>query len=220
MFFSTNYAKKFDIIKFWVYNKFIDKIFKENYMKVNVGLSNRHIHVSEQDLESLFGKGYKLTEMKPLSQPGQYASEELVDIVGPKGILKKVRILGPTRKETQLEVSVADARSIGVNAPIRDSGDLEGSPGCKIIGPHGEIEIPKGVIIAARHIHMTPEDAGNFGVKDKDFVNVEVGGERGLIFKNVLIRVSPSYSLEMHIDIEEGNAARLKNGDSVEVIKC
>ncbi len=187
-------------------------------MKVNVGLSNRHIHLSKEDLEKLFGVGYELTEMKPLSQPGQYAAEEVVDVVGPKGVLQKIRILGPTRSKTQLEVSAADARSMGVVAPVRDSGDIAGSPGCKIIGPKGEVEIGEGVIIAARHIHMTPEDAQNFGVKDKDLVRVETEGERGVIFKNVLIRVSPSYFLEMHLDIEEGNAAGLKNGDSVELI--
>lgn len=187
-------------------------------MQVNVGLSNRHIHLSEKELELLFGKEYKLTELKPLSQPGQYAAEEVVDIVGPKGTLQKVRILGPVRNQTQLEVSAADARTLGVVAPIRDSGDLAGSPGCKIVGPKGEVEISQGVIIAARHIHMTPEDAEKFGVKDKDLVRVETQGDRGVIFKNVLIRVSPSYFLEMHIDIEEGNAAGLKNGDSVELI--
>ncbi len=187
-------------------------------MQVNAGLSNRHIHVSKKDLEALFGEGYSLTELKPLSQPGQYAAEEVVDIIGPKGTLSKVRILGPTRSATQLEVSAADARTMGVAAPVRDSGDVAGSPGCKIVGPKGEIEISEGVIIAARHIHMTPEDAERFNVKDKDLVMVETEGERGVIFKNVLIRVSPSYFLEMHLDIEEGNAAGLKNGDSVKII--
>lgn len=187
-------------------------------MKVNVGLSNRHIHVSQEHLELLFGKNYKLTEMKPLSQPGQYAAEEVVDVIGPKGTIKKVRILGPVRGKTQIEVSAGDARTMGVTAPVRDSGDLDGSPGCKIVGPNGEVEISEGVIVAARHIHMTPEDASKFNVKDKDLVCVETEGQRGLIFKNVLIRVSPSYFLEMHLDIEEGNAAGLKNGDSVELI--
>lgn len=187
-------------------------------MKVNVGLSNRHLHVSQEDLDLLFGKGYQLTEKKALSQPGQYACEEVVDVIGPKGTLKNVRILGPTRKQTQVEISAADARVLGVNAPIRDSGDLVNSPGCKIVSPKGEVEINEGVIVAARHIHMTPEDAAKCNVKDKDYVNVETQGERGVIFKNVLIRVSPSYFLEMHVDIEEGNAAGLKNGDSVELI--
>ena len=142
----------------------------------------------------------------------------MVDVVGPKGTLNKVRILGPTRPATQLEVSAADARAMGIVAPIRDSGDISGSPGCKVIGPKGEVEISEGVILAARHIHMTPEDAVQFNVKDKDLVFVETEGERGVIFKNVLIRVSPSYFLEMHLDIEEGNAAGLKNGDTVNII--
>lgn len=187
-------------------------------MKVNVGLSNRHLHVSQSDLELLFGKDYELTIKKPLSQPGQYACEEIVDIVGPKGTLKNVRILGPTRKSTQVEISAADARVLGLDAPIKDSGDLAGSPGCKIVSSKGSTEISEGVILAARHIHMTPEDAEKCGVKDKDLVNVETSGERGVVFKNVLIRVSPSYFLELHVDIEEGNAAGLKNGDSVELI--
>lgn len=187
-------------------------------MKVKVGLSNRHLHISEKDLVLLFGEGHKLTAKKDLSQPGQYACEEVVDIVGPKGTLKNVRILGPTRSATQVEISAADARALGVESIIRDSGDITGSPGCKIVGPLGSTEIKEGVILAARHIHMTPEDAEKFNVKDKDFVNVETAGERGVIFKNVLIRVSPSYALELHVDIEEGNAAGLSNGDSVELI--
>ena len=187
-------------------------------MKVKVGLSNRHLHISEKDLALLFGEGHKLTANKDLSQPGQYACEEVVDIVGPKGTLKNVRILGPTRSATQVEISAADARALGVESIIRDSGDIAGSPGCKIVGPLGSTEIKEGVILAARHIHMTPEDAEKFNVKDKDFVNVETAGERGVIFKNVLIRVSPSYALELHVDIEEGNAAGLSNGDSVELI--
>lgn len=188
-------------------------------MQITVGLSNKHIHLSKDDLTSLYGEGYELRKLKDLSQPGQYAAEEVLDIVGPKGKIEKIRVLGPTRSMTQIELSAADARSIGIVAPIRDSGDIEGSPGCKIIGPKGEIEIEKGVIIAQRHIHMTPENANFYNVVDKELVNVETSGKRGLIFKNVLIRVSPSYALEMHIDIEEGNAAGLKNGDVVNLIK-
>lgn len=189
-------------------------------MEISVGLSNRHIHLSESDLKKLFGEDYQLTKLKDLSQPGQYAAEECVDIVGPRGTIQKIRILGPVRKDTQIELSAGDARVVGINAPVRDSGDIDGTPGCTIIGPNGEINIDKGVIIAARHIHMTPEDAAHFGVKDKDLVNVETEGPRGVIFKNVLIRVSPSYSLEMHVDIEEGNAAGLKNGDFIKLIKA
>ncbi|MGL5257191.1 MAG: phosphate propanoyltransferase [Proteocatella sp.] len=188
-------------------------------MKVNVGLSNRHLHVSKADLDTLFGEGYELTHKKDLSQPGQYAAEEVVDIEGPKGTLKKVRILGPVRGKTQIEVSFVDARTLGVRPEIRTSGKLEGTPGCKLIGPKGSVELSEGVIVASRHIHMHTDDAERFDLKDKDIVNVETSGERGVIFKNVLVRVSPSCALEMHIDIEEGNAAGLKNGDTAEIIK-
>ena len=188
-------------------------------MKITVGLSNRHIHLSEKDLFTLFGEGYTLTKLKDLSQPGQYAAEEVVDIVGPKGKIEKIRILGPSRDYTQVELSMADARAIGVVAPVRESGNLEGSPGCKVIGPKGEIEIEKGVIIAHRHIHMSPDDAKYFNVSNKEVVSVETQGIRSIVFNNVIIRVSPLFSLEMHIDIEEGNAAGLKNGDVVNLIK-
>jgi len=188
-------------------------------MKVNVGLSNRHLHVSQEDLETLFGKGYQLTHKKDLSQPGQYAAEEVVDIEGPKGTLKKVRILGPVRKQTQVEISFVDARTLGVNPVMRDSGKLENTPGCKLIGPEGTVEMTEGVIVASRHIHMHTDDAVAFGLKDKDIVNVETSGPRGVIFKNVLVRVHPKFALEMHIDIEEGNASGLRNGDFVELIK-
>jgi putative phosphotransacetylase len=186
---------------------------------VPVGLSNRHIHLSKEHLGILFGEDFELTKMKDLSQPGQYAANEKVDIVGLKGTLKGVRILGPVRKETQIEISLADGFVLGVNPPVRDSGDLAGSPGAKVIGPKGEIEIGKGVIAAARHIHMHTSDAEDFGAADNDIVSVRVGGKRGLTFDNVLIRVREDYALEMHVDIDEGNAAGLKNGSMVEIIK-
>lgn len=186
---------------------------------VPVGLSNRHIHLSKEHLDILFGEGFELTKMKDLSQPGQYASNEKVDIAGPKGILKGVRILGPVRKETQIEISLTDGFVLGTNPPVRDSGDLTSSPGAKIIGPNGEIQIDNGVIAAARHIHMHTSDAEDFGTADKDVVSVRVDGKRGLTFDNVLIRVHKDYALEMHIDIDEGNAANLKNGSMVELIK-
>ncbi|MGL5439466.1 MAG: phosphate propanoyltransferase [Filifactoraceae bacterium] len=188
-------------------------------MKLPIALSNRHLHLSQEDINILFGKDYELKIAKPLSQPGQYACEEKVDIVGPKGLLKGVRVLGPARLETQIEVSVADARLLGVQAVIKESGDLEGSPGAKVIGPVGEIELSKGVIVAARHIHMHTDDAMKFDVKDKEVVNIETFGERSMIFKNVMVRVSPNYILEMHVDVEEGNAGSIKNGDLVELIK-
>ena len=188
-------------------------------MKLPIALSNRHLHLSQEHIEILFGRGYELTPSKDLSQPGQYACEEKVDLVGPKGTLKGVRVLGPARKQTQVEVSLADARALGVKAPVRDSGDIDNSPGAKLVGPAGEVELEKGIIVASRHIHMNMEDAEKFGVKDKDIVDVETGGERAVVFKNVLVRANPSYALEMHVDLEEGNAAGVANGDLVELIK-
>lgn len=186
---------------------------------VPVGLSNRHLHVSQEHLEILFGKGFELTKMKDLSQPGQYAANEKVDVVGPKGTLKGVRILGPVRKETQVEISLTDGFALGVTPPVRDSGDLADSPGAKIVGPNGEVQLDKGIIAAARHIHMHTSDAEEFGVADKQIVSVRVGGKRGLVFDNVLVRVHKEYALDMHVDVDEGNAANLKNGTMVEVIK-
>ncbi len=187
-------------------------------MKVMVETSARHAHVSEEHLEILFGKGAKLTPKKDLSQPGQYACEEKIEVVGPKGSMV-MTILGPTRKETQVELAATDARKIGIAAPIRESGDLAGTPGCTIKGPKGEITIEKGVIIAKRHIHMRPEDAAAFGVTDKQVVSVKVGGNgRSLIFGDVVCRVSPSYALAMHIDTDESNAAGLSGTVDGEVI--
>lgn len=184
-----------------------------------IAMSNRHIHLSEKDIEVLYGEGYQLTKFKDLSQPGQYATNEKVDVVGPKGILKGVRVLGPARKQTQIEISLTDSFVLGIKPPVRDSGDLAGSPGVKIVGPKGEVELAEGVIIASRHIHMHTDDAADFQVKDNERVMIKTSGERGLIFDNVLVRVHPSYGLEMHVDIDEGNAAGLKNGDMVELIK-
>ncbi|HHV45460.1 MAG TPA: phosphate propanoyltransferase [Tissierellia bacterium] len=188
-------------------------------LKLPIALSNRHIHLSQEDLNTLFGEGYELTFKKALSQPGQYACEEKVDIIGPKGTLKGVRVLGPVRKSTQVEVSISDAIKLGVEPVVRNSGDIDGTPGAKIVGPKGEIEIDKGVIVAARHIHMHTDDAERFGVKDGDIVKVRTEGIRALVFENVLIRSGATHALEMHVDIEEGNAAGVKNGDMVELIK-
>lgn len=184
-----------------------------------IALSNRHIHLSQKDLDILFGEGYELTKMKDLSQPGQYACDEKVDVVGPKSTIKGVRILGPVRSSTQFELSILDAFTLGVKPIIRNSGDIAGTPGAKLVGPKGEIEISEGLIVAARHIHMHTDDAKEFGVVDKDIVSIKTSGERGLVFNNVLVRVSEEYALEMHVDIEEGNAAGLKNGDLGELIK-
>ncbi|MBE6885741.1 MAG: phosphate propanoyltransferase [Oscillospiraceae bacterium] len=173
-----------------------------------VETSARHIHLSQQDLETLFGKGATLTHKKDLSQPGQYACEERVTVVGPKRELKGVTILGPVRPATQVEISLTDARSIGVAAPIRESGDTAGSGGCKLVGPCGEVELTEGVIAAKRHIHMTPADAETFGVADKEIVSVKIDSEgRSLVFGDVVVRVSEKFGLAMHIDTDESNAA-------------
>ncbi len=186
--------------------------------KAEVGLSNKHLHLSKEDVETLFGKGHILTPTKDLKQPGQFASDEKVDIVGPKGTLKGIRVLGPTRPETQIELSMTDARTIGIAAPVRESGKLEGTPGVKLIGPKGEIEIDHGTIIALRHIHLSPAQALEAGVKDKDVVSIRFGGDRGLIFDNVLVRSGDAHEREIHLDTDEGNAAGLKNGDVGEII--
>ncbi len=175
--------------------------------KVLVETSARHVHLTREHVEALFGAGYQLTRKKDLSQPGQFACEERVDITGPKGTIKNVSILGPERPESQVEVSATDARSLGVKAPIRESGDLDGSAPCTVSVGDKSIELAQGVIVAKRHIHFTPEDAAAFGVKDKDIVKVRVEGERALIFDEVICRVSPKYALAMHIDTDESNAA-------------
>ncbi len=192
---------------------------KEILAKVPVGISNRHIHLSQQDLEALFGPGYELTVRNDLSQTGQYAAEETVTVEGPKSSMANVRILGPTRKETQIEISRTDSFGLGLKPPVRDSGFLDGSPGVTLIGPKGKVTLDKGVIIAQRHIHMTEAEAESFGVKDKELVSVRVGGERGVTFENVLVRVRNDFVLEMHIDTDEANASMLGNGQLVEVFR-
>ena len=174
---------------------------------VMVETSARHVHVTEETLEILFGKGYQLTKKKDLSQPGQFACEERVQVIGPKNSFPAVSILGPTRPADQVELSASDARSIGVAAPFRESGDIAGSGACKLVGPKGEVELKEGVIVAKRHIHMTPEDAENYGVKDKQVVSVKIDSpERSLVFGDVVVRVSPKFKLAMHIDTDESNA--------------
>ena len=186
--------------------------------EVLVEISARHVHVSQKDLEILFGEGYQLTPKKDLSQPGQFACEEKVTIVGAKSSLK-ASILGPVRPDTQVELSLTDARSIGVTAPIRESGDVAGSAKCTIVGPCGEVEIPYGVIVAKRHVHITPEDAEKFGVKDKEIVTVKTCGERGISFDNTVVRVSEKFQTRMHIDYDEANAAGIAGEVEGEIIK-
>ena len=176
-------------------------------MNFIVETSARHVHVSQEDLEILFGKGYELTKKKDLSQPGQYACNEKVTIVGSKKEMA-ASILGPVRPASQVEISLTDARSIGVDAPVRESGDVAGSGACKLVGPCGEVELKDGVIAAKRHIHATPEDAEKLGVKDKDVVSVKIDTDgRSLVFGDVVVRVSPKFALAMHIDTDESNAA-------------
>ncbi len=186
-----------------------------------VETSARHVHVTQEHLEILFGKGAVLTKKKDLSQPGQFACEERVTVVGPKKELKGVSILGPVRKATQVELSATDARSIGIAAPIRESGDVAGSGACKIIGPEGEVEISEGVIVAKRHIHLTPADAEELGVKDKQIVCVKIDTpERKAILGDVVCRVSENFARAMHIDTDESNAVgagRNQMGEIVEV---
>jgi putative phosphotransacetylase len=185
---------------------------------VPVGVSARHIHLSPEHIEVLFGAGYELKELKPLSQPEQFAAEETVAVQGPKGKFDKVRILGPARGRTQLEISRTDAFILGVNPPVRQSGHTEGTPGIQLIGPAGKITLEDGVIIAARHIHFHTEEAEKWGIKDKQLLRVRLQGERGLVFENVLARLSDKYKMDMHIDTDEANAAGTITGDLAEIL--
>ncbi|MDI7245906.1 MAG: phosphate propanoyltransferase [Bacillota bacterium] len=185
---------------------------------IPVGISGRHVHVTQQDLETLFGPGSHLTCFKELSQPGQFAANEIVTLVGPKGIIPKVRILGPVRKATQVEISRTDGYTLGIDAPIRESGDLEGTPGVVIVGPYGPLKLDQGVIVAKRHIHFTPQLARDFGVADGEVVMVRTSGPRALLFDEVVVRVRGDFALDMHVDTDEANAAGLKQGDSVVLV--
>ncbi|MCI9476989.1 phosphate propanoyltransferase [Anaerovoracaceae bacterium 41-7] len=187
--------------------------------KVNIGLSNKHVHLSQKDLDVLFGEGHQLTPTKDLVQPGQFASEEKVDIVGPKKTLTGIRVLGPVRPETQVELALTDARTIGIKAPVRESGKLEGTPGCKLVGPCGEVELDHGVIAALRHVHLNDAQAEEAGVKDGDWVSIKIEGERGLIFDNVLVRAGAKHEKEVHLDTDEGNAAGCGPDAVCEIIK-
>ena len=185
-----------------------------------VETSARHAHLSEADFKVLFGENASLTIKKPLSQPGQYACEERIKVVGPKKELAGVSILGPFRKASQVELSATDARSIGLGIAVRESGDLANTPGCKLVGPCGEIELKEGVIVAKRHIHATVKDAEELGVKDKDVVKVEVATpDRSLIFGDVVVRVNDSFALAMHIDTDESNAAGMVPGVMGKIVK-
>jgi putative phosphotransacetylase len=180
---------------------------------IPIGVSARHVHLSKEHLDILFGENYVLTKKFDLSQPGQFAANETVTVVGPKGSIEKVRILGPERGATQIEVSKTDSIRLGLNPPLRESGDIKGSAPATIVGPNGSVYITEGCIIAQNHIHMTPQDAELYGVQNGQYVQVQLQGQRPVLFDRVLIRVSPRYKLEMHIDTDEANAALCATGD-------
>ena len=187
---------------------------------VPVGVSNRHIHLSASDVETLFGKGYELTPFKDLSQPGQYACKELLTIVGPSlRPIENVRVLGPARSASQVEISRTDSFVLKVKPPVRESGDIAGSAPITIIGPKGVVTLKEGCIIANRHIHMSEEEGKAFGLKDGDYVTVESNGERRTTFYDVQVRVNKAFRLEMHIDTDDANAAGIGNGAKVKIIK-
>lgn len=188
-------------------------------LRVPVGVSGRHVHLSPEHVEALFGEGHELTVYRELSQPGQFAAEEKVTLVGPRGVIEGVRVLGPARGSTQVEIARTDGFRLGIHAPVRLSGDLEGTPGIALVGPKGAIYINQGVIVAARHIHMTPEQAAETGLADGDVVRVRANGERALTFDDVIIRVRDDFALDFHIDTDEANAAGLKTGDTAEILE-
>ncbi len=191
----------------------------EKKMTVPIGVSARHIHLSQEDVEKLFGPGYQLTKKKDL-MGGQFAANEQCTIVGLKlRAIENVRILGPVRKQSQVEISATDARTLGVNAPLRESGDLKGSAAIALVGPKGVIYLDEGCIVAARHIHMTPSEAEAVSLRDGDYVTVRMGDERGAVLDNVKIRVDESFDLEMHIDTDEANACQVKQGDIATILR-
>lgn len=185
--------------------------------KIPVGISNRHIHLSQFDLEILFGEGYQMSKLKDLKQPGQFAANETVCIAGPKGSLNSVRVLGPVRAESQVEISKTDSFMLGVKTTVRESGDLKGSADICVIGPKGSIVLKEKAIIAKRHIHMTPEDAQIFNVTNGQKVCVAISGERKGILGEVVVRVNSNYSLEFHVDTDEANGMGLSSKDTVEI---
>ena len=188
--------------------------------EVPVGVSNRHIHLNQADLETLFGAGYTLTPLKELSQPGQYACKELLTIVGPSlRPIENVRVLGPLRKQSQVEISATDSYVLKVKPPVRESGKLAGSASITILGPKGVVRLQEGCIIANRHIHMSPQDASAFQVNDGDFVTVDVNGTRRTRWYDVQVRVSPDFRLEMHVDTDDANATGIGNGSKVKIVK-
>lgn len=203
----------------------IEKIVQEVVAKINdkpdfeVEASGRHIHLSQEAIDTLFGKGYELTKAKDLSQPGQFACKERLTIVGPKGIFRNVIILGPARKATQVEVSATDALALGIKVPVRESGDIAGTPGILIMNGQKSLNLDEGLIVAKRHVHMTEEDAAKNNVENGEIVQVKIDSSRPLIFDDVVIRVSPKFATYMHIDYDEANACGLGKGNRGTIIK-
>ena len=195
------------------------QVVEEDEMTIPIGISNRHLHLSQSDLEAIFGAGYQLTPIKDLSQPGQYACKETVTIVGPKGAIEKVRVLGPSRGASQIELLAGDRFKLGIDAPLRISGDIAGSAPVTVVGPKGSIYLEEGAIVAKRHIHMTPEDAAKHGVKDGDVVSAEILGERGGAFSNVIIRANDKSATECHLDTEEANAFGVTSKTVLRIVK-
>ena len=214
---STLVLSKEELVK--LVTKLVIEALLAKEVSIPIGISNRHAHLSREDMDILFGKDSELTRLRDLRQPGQFAAEEVISIKGPKGQLNRVRILGPLREKTQVEISLSDSYLLGVTPPVRESGKHQNTPGLEIIGPKGSTVKDRGTIVALRHIHLDSRSAASLGIKDGDYVSVELGGERGAIFKNVLLRVSDSYVPEMHIDLDEANAVKAINGQKVTVVK-
>lgn len=187
-------------------------------MKIPVGISNIHAHLTQEQIDILFGKGYELTFLRETRQHDEFVSNETIDVVGPRGMLKGVRIVGPARNKAQVEITLTKAREIGVTAKVRFSTDVENTWGAKLIGPAGQVDLKEGIIAAARHLHISPDQADKLGLEAGQKVAVETAGDRGIVFKNICVRIDELFDLELHLDTDEANAAGLKNGDTVELI--
>lgn len=192
---------------------------EEKKLTIPVGISNRHIHLKQDDIDILFGKDYRLNKLKDLSQKDQFAAKEVVTICGPKSVIEKVRVLGPARKETQIEVSISDCLKLGIKGKVKMSGDILETPGVTLIGPKGTVVLSKGIIVSQRHIHMNEEDSKRFGVLNGDVVSIKIDGIRGGQYDNTCVRVDKSFTLECHLDTEEANALGIESNSKVKIIK-
>ena len=212
-------TKQIEEIIMDVLKKQTDNIKTNEKADIPIGISNRHIHLSRSDLDICFGESYELTPIKDLTQPGQYACKETMTICGPKGAIEKVRVLGPVREKTQVEILAKDNFTLGINAPLRISGDISSSEGLTLIGPKGSVQLKEGTIIAKRHIHMTKDDAKKHGVDDGQIVSIQIAGERGGIYDNVIIRSNDNSATECHLDMEEANAFGITGDSKLRIIK-